>query len=162
MPVRVPYPCTSLKGRFYKKITLALLFILPVRLSRVFVSISLITLLLGIKDQSLNADKAVMEKAQRMLRVHLSDDILLLPQETLHWYWSSDVLQRCYDIGSGQVSLYTLISDETLFKAHRTFIVDTLLEALPASLKMKLQLGTSTRTSAIRSDVLSVVGMACA
>jgi hypothetical protein len=85
------YLC-NLKNMVLKKLTLFLFFVMPQRLTRVFVNLSLISLIFHVRDISLQEDAHTLDRVGKMLKIHLNKKILILPQRTLMWYWSDEVM----------------------------------------------------------------------
>lgn len=147
----------SLRRRVYKRLTLALFFILPARLTSVFVSLSIISLIFNLRDKQLSEQKRTVERIGRLLNMHLNDKVLMLPQRTCEWYWSVDVLDEKLRVGDDFLSVREMVTTNRLFVKYRHTIVSHLLNCLPKSIALKLQLSKVDKRLALKHGVISAM-----
>ena len=133
-------PESNFSSRMYKCLTSALFFILPVRLSKVLVNLSIIMLVFKVRQETILDHDLTMKRIGRMLRVHLNDKVLMLPGRTCQWYWPDEVLDRPMSVDGATSSLRVMMKDNTTFIRHRGLIVNTLIDNLPKSLAIKLKM----------------------
>lgn len=145
------------RRRLYKRFTLALFFILPSRLTRVFVSLSIISLIFTLRDSQLSDDSRTVERVGKMLNLHLSESVLMLPQHTCHWYWSQDVIDSRIPMQDGSLSLREMVSNTEQFMKHRQTVLTYLLDALPRSIAVKLELDKPESRLHLKHNITSAL-----
>lgn len=146
---------SSLKNRILKKLTLLLFILLPARITRVFISLSIISLIFSVRNSRLASEATTVERVGKMLSLHLDDGVLLLPEQTCSWYWNEDFLGTELKTGHGAYTMRELIKDNHLFIQHRNLVLNALLDSLPKSLFNKLQLRDTTNKLEIKHNITS-------
>lgn len=147
----------SLRRRVYKRLTLALFFILPARLTSVFVSLSIISLIFNLRDEQLSEQKRTVERIGRLLNMHLDDKVLILPQRTCSWYWSDDVLDEKLPVGDTMLSIREMVATNDLFVRYRHTVMTQLLSCLPRTICFKLRLSKVNNRLALKHDVVNAM-----
>lgn len=144
------------KNRMFKKLTLVLFFILPKRITNVFISLSLISLIFNVRNSSFVSDSIAVSRVGRMLRIHLDESVLLLPEQTCKWYWDDTLLDsRILNTPKGDFTVRELIQDNRMFIHNRHLVLNCLLNSLPRSLFMKLNLTEIGNRLTIKHNVAS-------
>lgn len=91
------------------------------------------------RSKTLIDDKETLHKVETMLKLHIDDDLLVLPEQTCKWYWSDEILNtEIEDITGNKYRLCQALADNHLFLMNRTKIIDTLMDNLPTLVKFKL------------------------
>ena len=137
-----------------KHLTLALFFLLPKKLTQVFVSLSIVSLIYNLRNEQLSSSCKSVEHLGKLLRVHIDDSILLLPRQTCQWYWSESVLQE--SIAEG-VSLREVLIDKKLFLRHRGDVISRLTHTLPKMAAVKLGVGKKRNLIQLKHSVTSAM-----
>lgn len=151
------HPETDIKRRIYIALTLMLFFILPQRLTKVFVNLSMILLVFKLRQESLTDHEKTLQRLGHMLRLNITDQVLVLPCNTCQWYWPDSVLDKPILIKGTAMSLRTLIIDKQLFLRHRGLVINTLMDALPKSLGVKMGLGNTPNRLSVKHNVTSAL-----
>lgn len=150
-------PESNFSSRMYKRLTLALFFILPARLSKVFVNLSIIMLVFKVRQETLQDYDLTMKRIGRMLDVLLNDKVLMLPGRTCQWYWPDEVLDKPMKVDGVVCSLRSMMKDNTTFLKHRGLIVNTLIDNLPKSLSFKLKMNDLNNRLLLKHNITHAV-----
>ncbi len=157
----MPSPCSfdirKMRNRLRKQLTVALFFILPVKVTNVFVSLSLVSLILKLRELDVSGNQQLANKIGELLKIKLSDDIFLLPQQTFSWYWTADVLSTPLEFDGHKCTLAQAICDKESFLKHRSTILNILLDSLPSAIKIKLGLYSIPRRLEVKHCVVSAL-----
>lgn len=130
----------AVRYRLLKFITLAVFFCLPRKLTNVFVSLSIVSMVLKLRDKSLQSEQTLLTRIENLLKINLSENILVLPDQTVWWFWDDKVLQTPVMVKGQTFILKELLLDQPTFLKHSSLIVNTLLSKLPLSVYYKLKL----------------------
>ena len=156
---KLEQPCFS--NKVLKAITLFLFFLLPSRISRIFVSLSIISAIYTIREDSSYTDRNVIDRIGEILKVHLTDQILLLPQQTLSWYWTPAFFDNCMlQVNGRTLTIREAITDKDDFVKYRNQILNCMLDALPKSFQRKLKLSDRTARMDIKQNIFNAVAYA--
>ena len=147
----------GLKNQLFKNMTLALFYILPSRITSVFISLSIINLIFSVRNSCLAKDSATVDRVGKMLGLHLDEGILMLPEQTCKWYWSDSFLSTRVKVSDGEHTMRELIADKKLFIRHRNLVLNKLLEALPKSITGKLGLNSGYNRLVIKHNITSAI-----
>lgn len=140
-----------------KNLTLMLFFVLPRNVSNIFVSLSILSLIYDVRKLDLKDHPVDCDKFKSLLQISFNDDIMLLPQYTVHWFWKDEFLNNTIYIDGRQVTVKdALISNEILFK-HLRQITEVLLNNIPNSLKIKLQLNHKRERLVVKHNVMNLL-----
>lgn len=153
-------PCintSSLLNKFYKNLTLFLFFILPSKISNIFINLSIIAIIYDIRNINFIAEKFNHDKVQNLLRVTVSEEILLLPNYTIHWFWDENFLNTKTMIKEKEYTLKEIIQDSTLFFSHMRLVIEMFLNHIPSSLKFKLGMSDIQKRIKVKHDIMSIL-----
>lgn len=150
-------PESDFSRNIYKRLTLILFFLLPVRLSKVFVNLSIVMLVFNVRRQVIQHDDLTMKRLSHMLKIHLDDSVLMLPGKTCQWYWPDEVLDKAIAVGERTLTLRTMIQNNAEFIKHRGLIVNTLIDYLPKSLNFKLKLGELQNRLLLKHNITNAI-----
>ena len=142
-------------NKVLKFVTLFLFYLLPSRISKIFVSLSIISAIFDIRKDGSYRSEETVERIGKVLRVHLTENILLLPEQTLGWYWSKEFfdIQLCVD--SKSITIREAILNKEFFNKNKNLILNKMLDALPSSMKNKLGLSEKENRDTIKFDIFN-------
>jgi hypothetical protein len=155
--LRVPTLFETVKFKFLKSITLAVFFCLPRKLTNVFVSLSIVTMILKLRDRNLLSEQTLLTRIEQLLKIHLSESILVLPDQTVSWFWTHQVLATEVQVDGGKHTLQELLFDSEAFMRHRHLVLNTLLTKLPLSVQYKLKLSSAENRIAVKHNIVSAL-----
>ena len=154
---RKPTLYEMIKSKFLKCLTLTVFFFLPRKLTNVFVSLSIVSMILKLRDRSIHSEQKLLCRIEEMLKINLSESILVLPDQTVSWFWSDKVLHSTVDIDGKKHKLYDLLLDSKSFIRHHNLVLNTLLNKLPITLKYKLKLSDVENRIAVKHNIVSAL-----
>lgn len=144
-----------LSNRLLKKITLFLFFLLPRKITSIFVSLSIISMIMSIRNDKIKDDETVINKISEVLKVHLNESILLLPEQTLNWYWKPELFESCVLVDDKLKTLREIILDKDDFMKYKGTVLNRMLDSLPRSIQMKLHLNDTNTRTAIKHNIVN-------
>lgn len=153
--VNTPSKLDDLKNMILKRLTLVLFVVLPARVANIFISLSIISLIFNVRNSKLSSDTTTVERVSKMLKLHLDDSLLLLPEQTCSWYWNDELLASKLTAGNSTYTMRELIRDNQLFIQHRHLVLNKLLDDLPKCLVAKLKLRHTPNKLAIKHNITS-------
>ena len=145
----------SFVNRMLKKITLCLFFLLPRKITNIFVSLSIISMIMAIRDDKIQSDQTVIDKISEVLKVHLNENILLLPEQTLNWYWRPELFETHVMVDNRMCTLKDIILDREAFMRHKGTVLNKMLDSLPKSIQMKLHLNDPDTRLTIKHNIVN-------
>lgn len=153
-------PCAnnhSLLNKFYKHLTLFLFFILPSKIANIFINLSIIAIIYDIRNINFTAEKFHHDKVQNLLKVTISEEILLLPNYTIHWFWDENFLNTKTVINNKEYTLKEIIQDSTLFFGHLRYVIGMFLNHLPQSMKFKLGVTDTRKRIMVKHNIMNIL-----
>lgn len=153
-------PCSnnnSVLSKFYKNLTLMLFFILPAKIANIFINLSILAIIYNIRNLTFCTDKINTNKIHDLLKISVSDDILLLPNYTIHWFWDENFLNTKTIVNSKEYTLRELIKDSELFFSHIRLIIDMFINHLPNSLKIKLGMMKTKNRIIVKHNLMNIL-----
>ena len=147
----------AVKYRLLKTLTLAVFFCLPSKLTNVFVSLSIVTMILKIRDRNLQSEKTMITRIEHLLKINLSENVLVLPDQTVTWFWTEQVLDKVISVEDRHYTLKDLLVDSETFLRHRHLALNTLLNNLPMSVQYKLKLFKPENRIAVKHNIISAL-----
>lgn len=149
---------TAFANSAYKSITLFLFMILPARVANVFTCLSILALILDIKYvNEQHTGRVNQQKFNELLQISYNEDIMMIPNYTLRWFWGDDFLNKTIKINNNTVTLREAIrNDEIMFK-HIRYIIEILMEHIPSILRYKLNLSETRSKIAFKHNVMSLL-----
>lgn len=142
---------------FYKNMTLGLFFILPAKVSSIFVSLSILVLIYDLKSIDFVNRQINEEKFNALLKISFHEDVLLLPSYTMHWFWKKELLQTEVQLGDKVLTLQEAIMDNSILFRYPRFITNVLLQNLPRSMRYKLKIKETKEQLEIKHNVMKLL-----
>lgn len=140
-----------------KNLTLFLFLILPNRVASLFVSLSILSLIYDVKNIDIRNHPVDYNKFKSLLNITFNEEIMLLPQYTVNWFWNEDFLNSSILIDNNQISIKEAITNnETLFYNLRE-ITEILLQHIPKVLKYKLNLDSLKEKLIVKHNVMNLL-----
>lgn len=146
-----------LKHKVFKTVTLVVFFCLPQKLTKVFVSLSIVTMILKLRDRDLHNESNLLVRIEGLLKINLCESILVLPDQTLTWFWGPGVLGKRLQVGDKNMSLYEVLLDGPSLLHNRNQVLDLLLENLPRSIRYKLKLSEVKNRLAVKHNIIGAL-----
>lgn len=141
----------------YKAITLAIFFILPKKVSRIFVSLSVLALIYQIRKVDFRTHHIDCDKFTKLLKISFNEEVMVLPNHTVKWFWKEEFLDKPMVFGGQRMTLrQAILTDEVLFK-HLRLITSILLGNIHGVLKFKLGLRKTRERLAINHNVVNLL-----
>lgn len=129
------------KETYLKKLLFEITFLfLPVRILRIYLSLSVIALFSNIKNIPFSIDSINKEKLSQLLKITFNEEILIIPGYTFIWLWKEDLLNEIIAVNGQQFLFKDFIINDKLFLAHTHLVIDKIIERLPKVFKFKLGL----------------------
>jgi transcription elongation factor Elf1 len=119
---------------------LFLFFILPNIITKTFINLSILAVIYDIRNVTFSTDHLNTDKIRTLLQISVSEEILLLPGYTIHWFWNDNFLNTVTTVHGEELTLRELITDNKLFFTHLRTIIDLFVANLPNLLKIKMGL----------------------
>lgn len=146
-----------LKHKVFKTVTLVVFFCLPQKLTKVFVSLSIVTMILKLRDRDLHNESNLLVRIESLLKINLCESILVLPDQTLTWFWGPGVLGKRLQVGGKNMSLYEVLLDGPSLLHNRNQALDLLLNNLPRSIRYKLKLSEVKSRLAVKHNIIGAL-----
>ena len=141
---------------FYKNLTMMLFLILPMRVTKVFLELSIALLVVDIRGEKA-VDKCFdMDKFNRLLNISYNKDILALPSYTLSWFWSDSSLDSVVRLQEGDFTLREALRNNTLLHHNLGTISNAIISRLPYLIKLKLGLSKKRYRLSVKHDLVSL------
>ena len=141
----------------YKHMTLTLFFILPTRVASTFVSLSILALIYDLKKVDVKKKNFNEDKLNQLLKMSFSEDIMVLPSYTVHWFWNDNILNKRMTIDNQSMTLKDVIQNDGILHKNLRYVTDTLLENIPKSLKLKLNLAETKDRLVVKHNVMNLL-----
>ncbi len=143
-----------------KNLMLLLFFILPSRLARVFISLSILAMIYDVKHYNYQDHPVNKDQFNRLLRLTFDEEIMMLPTYTMRWLWEDNFLDSQIKVNGNYLSLKHAITSKTVFATHKCVIVNKFLVDAPPLIKLKLGLMDRVNRVAIKNNVVNLLGSA--
>jgi len=138
-----------------KTFTIGLFFVLPKRVTSTFVSLSILALIFNIRKNDLKETVVCEQRFKELINVSFTEDVLLLPQHTVNWFWSESFLNETVAIENNNLfTLKEVILDDALLHKHLRVVTRKLINNIPSLLKRKLKLNSPSEKMKFRHDVV--------
>jgi hypothetical protein len=130
---------------------------LPRKVSNIFVSLSIVSLIYDVRKLDMKEHPVDNDKFKSLLQITFNEDIMLLPQYTVHWFWKEEFLNDTIVIDKEKITIREALSkNEILFK-HLRYIIETLLNNIPKLLKYKLKLSNQRERLVVKHNVMNLL-----
>lgn len=157
MSITSGHKCNTFMTRLYKYITLFIFFILPSRVAKIFVSLSILALIYNVKNVDVVKKHYNEEKLNSLLNISFNKEIMILPSYTVHWFWPDQLLQKSIRLDDSDMTLRDIICNDELLHKHLRYITDILLENIPKTLKIKLNLKEAKDRLIVKHNVMNLL-----
>lgn len=144
-----------LRGKTLKRITLFLFYLLPSKIVNIFVSLSIISMIMEIRKENIQGNQTLLNKLSEVLKVHLNDHMLRLPEQTLSWYWGAELFDSRVMVHGEYKTLREIIADKDEFMKHKNTVLNTMLDSLPFSMQRKLGLSSPEARLSIKHNIVN-------
>lgn len=147
----------SLLISIYKNITLFVFFILPSKVSNIFVSLSILSLIYDVRNIDIKEYPISTDKFKTLLNVSFNEEIMLLPQYTVHWFWKESFLDERIQLGTNNVTIREALQKDEFLYTHLRAITDHLVNHIPSLLKYKLNLKDIKSRLIVKHNVMNLL-----
>ena len=141
----------------YRNVTLLLFLILPVRVSRVFLELSIALLITEIRGYGSVENCFDVDKFNKLLKLNYDKEILELPSYTLSWFWTPDILDQIVILQEGKYTLKDALKDNALLKHNLRTVTAAIMRNLPFLMRFKLRLNEPKNRLSVRHEVMSLL-----
>jgi len=143
---------------FYRNLTCALFFILPKKLTNVFYSLSLVSLICKLRQTTLEEiSEKNLDKFTHLLHVAYDKEVLLLPEFATNWLWDPVMLNSKIIIKGKEMTVREVISDEHTFNSHFRQVLDYIIKSSPGLIKFKLNLSDKIERLRFKHNVMGLL-----
>lgn len=150
-------PTPTLGSRLLKHLTIGLFLILPARVSKIFISLSMLSLIYHIRDESYQKTIIDDSKLRTLLNCSFDNEMMKLPSYTVHWFWSEGFLTEKVKIRGQELTIEEAISNDEIFHRNYKTIIDTLLSNTPKGLYHKLGLSKNKNRLLYKQSLFRLV-----
>lgn len=147
----------TLLEKFYKYLTILIFFFLPRRISYIFTSLSIISIIFYLRGKSIDLDNIDKERIKEFLYVTLKEEIILLPNYTLHWFWDKAFLEKQIIIDGKKLTIKEAIRDDEIFNHHKQYIIELFVNHLPKLLRLKLNLDMKLEHIWFKNNIIRTI-----
>lgn len=141
----------------YRNITLLLFLILPVRVTRVFLELSVALLVTEIRGLGSVENCFDVNKFNKLLKMNYDKEVLELPSYTLSWFWTPEVLGQTVILQEGKYTLREALMDNALLKHNLRTVTSAIMRNLPFLMRLKLRLNEPKSKLSVRHEVMSLL-----
>lgn len=142
---------------FYRNMTTAVFLILPNKVSSIFVSLSILSLIYDVRKIDIKECPIADEKFKTLLKVSFNEDIMLFPQHTVHWFWCDQYLDKKIQIKGNNMSIRQALEDNNILFSNLRVIVEELLQNIPPALKYKLGFRITKKKLEVKHTVMNLL-----
>lgn len=136
-----------------KRLVISLvLFILPVKMSYMFLEVALPLLL--VKTRNKKASDIDMVKFFKLVNSNYNESIVDLPYYSVSYIWPEEYLDSKGSFTAGKNTVREVITDNKLLKNNITRLVDSMLSNLPFLMRIKLGLGSEIKRKELRNEIV--------
>ena len=140
----------------YKNLTLMLFLVLPVKVTKVFLELSIALLITDVRGEKAVERCFDMGKFNRLLNTTYDKDILALPSYTLSWFWSERSLNSIVHLREGEFTLREALRDDQLLRHNLGTVANEIMTHLPYLIKFKLHLTDKRTRLHMRHNLVSL------
>lgn len=141
----------------YKNLTLLLFFILPAKVSNIFVSLSILSLIYDVRKIDIKEHSIDGEKFKTLLNISYNQEIMVLPQYTVNWFWDDQFLNKSVCLKGINMTLKEALQDNKILFNNLRVIVDELLCNIPSTLQHKLGFKQVKRKLEVKHTVMNLL-----
>lgn len=156
-PSITPAPSKCRLSRLYKSLTLIIFFIMPKKISNLFINLSIMAAIYNVRNIDFCTDNFNTSKINVLLQVAISNDMLLLPHYTVNWFWDDDFLNSPIIINDDVLTLKNIIIDKELFFKHISLVVNSFIKHIPTSLIIKTNLDNMRNRLILKHNIVNIL-----
>jgi len=127
-------------NKIFKYINSFIFFILPKKVTSVYVTLSILAFIYNIRSEKLTTSNIKLETIEKGLKIGISDDLLIFPEYSLDLLWEHTVLYKTFKINSNLYNLKEIILNNNLLHNNLQVVLNTLIDELPRGIKNNLNL----------------------
>lgn len=142
---------------FYKHVTLGIFYLLPKRVTSTFITLSIVALIYHIKSVQPKWEELNSKKFHDLLNVSFNEEIMVLPNYTLNWFWTPELLQQNLTIENKTFTLSEAIQNNEILFGHLRTITDHLLNCTPKSVQRKLHLDDARERMVVKHGIMDLL-----
>lgn len=157
MSLLIQKSVNSLLISIYKNLTLFVFFILPAKVSNIFISLSILSLIYDVRNIDIKEYPISTDKFKTLLNVSFNEEIMLLPQYTVHWFWKESFLNENIRLGNSNVTIREALQKDEFLYTHLRAITDHLVNHIPSLLKYKLNLKDTKSRLIVKHNVMTLL-----
>lgn len=157
MSLLIQKSVNSLLISIYKNLTLFVFFILPAKVSNIFISLSILSLIYDVRNIDIKEYPISTDKFKTLLNVSFNEEIMLLPQYTVHWFWKESFLDENIQLGNSNVTIREALQKDEFLYTHLRAITDHLVNHIPSILKYKLNLKDTKSRLIVKHNVMTLL-----
>jgi hypothetical protein len=143
-----------------KNITVWIFFFLPVRIARCFVSLSIVSMIMSLRDIEFSENDDIVKHVGDILEIELSKEIVLLPQQTFSWYWNDALLNAPFKTENGTLPMREVLIDNAALMQNRNTVFNVIFDKLPTAVHLKLGLYETRKRMEINHQVCRILNHA--
>jgi len=154
---RLKVKLNSLVISIYKNLTLLLFIILPNKVSKIFVSLSIVSLICNVRNIDIKEFNIKYDKFKTLLNVTFNEEIMLLPNYTVSWFWEDSFLNSPIILKDRKYTIKEVLQNDNLLYSNLKTIIEVLLEHIPTPLKLKLHINNTNKNLEIKHNVINLI-----
>lgn len=131
--------------------------LLPKKVSVIFTSLSIMTVILNIQNREIKLEKINIEKLEKVLKISFSEEILLFPNYTVDWFWNKTFLEQEIVLENKKIKLYDAVACRELFNNNTKSILDIFINNLPYIIKYKLNINNIIERTYIEHNIMKTM-----
>lgn len=150
-------PKQTIGSRLLKQLTIGLFYILPSRVSKIFISLSMLSLIYHVRNTVVDKNLIDDSKLRDLLDFSFDYELMKLPEYTVHWFWSDSFLNEKINIRGDEISIAEAIVDSSILHSNYKRIIDALLSNVPKTLYRKLGLDSNQNRLVYKQSLLRLI-----
>lgn len=140
-------------GNIKRQMISLMLFLLPAKITFMFLEVSLTVMLMKVRGISHNAID--MAKFFKLVNSNYNGSLVDLPYYSIEYIWPKDFFDSERTFTSGKKSIREILSDESLLKKNTNRVVDSMLLNMPFLMRVRIGLGSEKRRKEIRNAMVA-------
>lgn len=141
----------------YKNLTLILFLILPVKVTKIFLELSIAVLITDLRGEQSLEKCFNVDNFSKLLNTTYDKDILALPTYTLSWFWTDESLSKTINLQEGRFSIKETLQRNDLLKHNLGTVTNSIMAQLPYLMKVKLGLKDNRARLSVRHELMAVL-----
>lgn len=149
------------KKSFYSFILHAIFYMLPAKYFKMYIYLSIISMLHKIRFTSVDIDKVNSTKFVSMLNVSFNQDVMLFPEYTVNLIWKDALLDQTVMVGEKVYKIREVLVDPAMIIQSSDAIVNRIYNYLPYYDRLKLISFNSKNEKSVITDLKEVILFDC-